>query len=403
MVTSTVEIAERPTAAHVPQKSGTLLERARRIAIEIARVHADDVDTQARFPREAVDALKRERLLSAAIPRELGGGGADIVELQTICEALAQQCASTGMIYAMHVIQVACIVRHHANSPFFTAFLREICERQLLLASVTSEVGVGGEMRTSKAGVVRDGTRFTVEKDATTISYGAEADGLLLTARASSDAAPGDQVLVLLRAGDYTLEKKSTWNTMGMRGTCSPAFLVRASGPAEQILPVPFAKIASETMVPFSHILWSSCWLGIAISALSRARAFVRMAARSKPGSIPPGALRLAEASSQLQLMSTSVYDVGREWLRAVGYSAGEDESSIGLALKMNNLKIASSQIVVDIVQRALSICGIHGYRNDSPFAVGRHLRDAHSAALMVANDRILGNNASLLLVLKDD
>ncbi len=405
MVTSTLDRPDRLTAAHAPPKI-SLLDRARRVAIETARIHADDVDKQARFPREAIEALRKEHLLSAGIPRELGGGGADIVELGTICEALAQECAATGMIYAMHVIQVACIVRHHANAPFFGAFLRDICERQLLLASVTSEVGVGGETRTSIAAVVREAGRYTVEKNATTISYGAEADALLLTARASANAAPGDQVLVLLCSGEYSLEKKSNWDTLGMRGTCSPAFHVRASGPDDRILPVPFATISSETMVPYSHILWSSAWLGIATSALARARAFVRMQARSKPGAVPPGALRLAEASSQLQLMSNNVYEVADEWHRlTIRPDAEHDDalSSIALALKMNNLKIATSQLVVDIVNRALSICGIHGYRNDSTFAVGRHLRDAHSAALMVANDRIYNNNASLLLVLKDD
>ncbi|MGH7329245.1 MAG: acyl-CoA dehydrogenase family protein, partial [Polyangiaceae bacterium] len=299
------------------------------------------MDRQARFPEEAIDALKKERLLSAGIPRELGGGGADIAELATLCEELAQECAATGMIYAMHVIQVACIVRHHGNVPFFTQYLREICEKQLLLASVTSEMGVGGEMRMSKAAVTRAGGRYSVEKEATTISYGAQADGLLLTARASEEAAPGDQVLVVLSNGDYTLEQKSSWDTLGMRGTCSPGFHVRASGPEERILPVCFGIIASETMVPFSHVLWSSCWLGIATSALARARAFVRMQARSKPGFIPPGALRLAEASTQLQLMGTNVYDVAQECQRLMSRPDGEDTlSSIGISLKMNNLKV---------------------------------------------------------------
>ena len=64
---------------------------------------------------------------------------------------------------------------------------------------------------------------------------------------------------------------------------------------------------------------------------------------------------------------------------------------------------VAASQLVVQIVNQSLLICGIMGYKNDSPFALGRHLRDAHSAALMVGNDRILATNASLLLVLKED
>jgi acyl-CoA dehydrogenase len=77
--------------------------------------------------------------------------------------------------------------------------------------------------------------------------------------------------------------------------------------------------------------------------------------------------------------------------------------SSIPFALKMNNLKISSSQLVVQIVHQALLICGIAAYKNDSRFALGRHLRDALSAALMVGNDRIYATNASMLLVLKDD
>jgi acyl-CoA dehydrogenase len=48
-------------------------------------------------------------------------------------------------------------------------------------------------------------------------------------------------------------------------------------------------------------------------------------------------------------------------------------------------------------------ICGMAGYKNDSPYSLGRHLRDAYGAALMINNDRIYGANASLLLVHKDD
>ena len=54
------------------------------------------------------------------------------------------------------------------------------------------------------------------------------------------------------------------------------------------------------------------------------------------------------------------------------------------------------------VVQAALSICGIAGFRNVGEYSMGRHLRDAHSAALMVHNDRILEHNASLLCVMKD-
>jgi alkylation response protein AidB-like acyl-CoA dehydrogenase len=50
-----------------------LVKTVRRIAAEVARPASALVDKEARFPHEAIKALKDERLLAAAIPRELGG------------------------------------------------------------------------------------------------------------------------------------------------------------------------------------------------------------------------------------------------------------------------------------------------------------------------------------------
>jgi len=68
----------------------------------------------------------------------------------------------------------------------------------------------------------------------------------------------------------------------------------------------------------------------------------------------------------------------------------------------MNNLKLSSSALVVDIVGRALHVCGIAGYREDSPYSLSRELRDAYGAALMVNNDRIYARTAQMLLIAKD-
>ena len=51
------------------------LDAVSRIAAEVAAPNADDVDREARFPRESIEALRAERALSAFVPEELGGGG----------------------------------------------------------------------------------------------------------------------------------------------------------------------------------------------------------------------------------------------------------------------------------------------------------------------------------------
>ncbi|MFN8581524.1 MAG: hypothetical protein U0163_11180 [Gemmatimonadaceae bacterium] len=76
----------------------------------------------------------------------------------------------------------------------------------------------------------------------------------------------------------------------------------------------------------------------------------------------------------------------------------------MGWALKMNNLKIASSDAAPAIVHRYMQIIGgVLGYKNDSPYSVGEKYRDALSASLMIGNDRILSKSASMLLVFKDE
>lgn len=383
---------------------GNPLHSIRSITVEIAARHAAEVDQKSRFPVETIAALKQAKLLSAAVPRELGGGGSNMQELAAMCATLAQGCGSSGMILAMHHIQVACLVRHAAQAPFFQQYLRDLVERQFLIGSVTSEVGTSGDTRSSICAIERQGDRFKLDKEATTVSYGANSDALLVTCRRAADAPQSDQILVLVRKDDYTLEQTGTWDTMGMRGTCSPGYKLSSSGPSQQIVPGSFADSSAQSMVPYSHILWSSVWYGIAADAFARAAAFVRAEARRKPGTIPPTAQRLARLSTHLQSMRNNWSTVAQEFDRIDAHPDGMQALlGMGWALKMNNLKIAASEMAPRIVHETLQIIGVMGYKNDSKFSVARHYRDVLSAALMISNERIISRSAPMLLVFKDD
>jgi acyl-CoA dehydrogenase len=380
-----------------------LLAAVRKVTDETAAANADDVDTKARFPIETLAGLREYGVLSAAVPRELGGAGCTLQELSQLCATLAQSCGSSAMVLAMHYIQVACIARHGLQDEWCREYLRDLALRQYLLASMTSEVGTFGDTRSSVCAVKRSDGRFRLDKDATTGSYCAHADAILVTCRRDEDAARSDQVLVVVKRDDAKLTQTSSWDTMGMRGTCSPGFKLESSGDEAQILPAAFADISAQTMVPYSHVLWSSLWWGIAAGAMNKAANFVRGQARQNPGTTPPTATRLAEASVQL-------HGLKQNWLAAArdfdalgdGQAARDELLGMGWALRLNELKIACSEAAPEIVQRALKIVGILAYKNDSPFALGRHLRDALSGALMISNDRIAARNASMLLVHKE-
>src|ERR1700744_5494823 len=92
------------------------LDSAIRTVCEIAATHADDVDRASRMPEETIRALQAERLMGVLVPSRFGGPdrptGQSLSRVASICHALGQSCGSSAMIYAMHQIQMACLVAH---------------------------------------------------------------------------------------------------------------------------------------------------------------------------------------------------------------------------------------------------------------------------------------------------
>src|SRR3954465_378748 len=371
--------------------------RARFVAAT-ASEHAAEVDRDSRFPRETFAAARQHRPLSLLVPTELGGDGASVSDAVDVCYMLGMACGSSAMIFAMHQIQVVILLRHAMNSAWHQQLLRRLCDEQLLFASSTTENQMGGAVRSSACAVEREGSRMSLVKNATVMSYGAEADGVLVTARRAPDAQPSDQVLVAFGKGDYELEKIKEGGTMGMRGTCSTGFTLRGCAGVEQVLPESYERIHPQSMVPIAHLTWSGVWCGIAAGAVARARRFVRKGATQAAGAqAAPGASHLTRAMMTLRALRGSIaaavasYEnaaVEPERLEAIDFQAG-----------MNLLKVNSSELAIETVMSALQASGLSGYRNDGEFSVGRYLRDVLSSSIMINNERILASTASSLLL----
>jgi acyl-CoA dehydrogenase len=376
-------------------------------AAAVAAEHAEAVDREGRFPAQALLRLREAGALGAAVPSELGGAEVPFRALCTACFELGRSCASTAMVFAMHQIQVACIARHLRRSERLRDYLAGLARDGRLIASATSERGTGGDLGQSIAALSPTGQgRAQFAKAAPVVSYGAHADDLLITLRRGPDAERSDQVLVLVPASDSAMEPTGDWDALGMRGTCSSGFELAGEVALDQVVPEAFSTIAAETMVPYAHILWSYCWLGIATDAVARARAFERAQVRGAGGAAPgarpgarPGAKRISQLSAQLATMRATINSARDEYESICDVPEREALSLLGYALRINTLKVTASEAVARICGEALEACGIAGYRNDTKFSVGRHLRDALSAPLMVANDRIHLTNAELLLL----
>ena len=287
------------------------------------------------------------------VPRELGGGKHAVGEVAGAVAALARHCcvdrhgvrhapAPGGLPGAPRSFRAACVTTSGRSSP-----------HQLLLASATTEIGVGGDIRSSVCAVERDDGRFRLEKKAPVISYGESADGVLATARRSPDSPPNDQVLVLCTAPGLSLESRPASGTRSAFG--APAARVSSSPPR--------ATSGACSTIPFADISSQDHAAGIPHPVeLGVARDWRRRPSTRPGASCGPRPARRPASTSPARCPSGRADDhVTSRWSsRCSRAGAGRTttcttnprrSSAMGFAISMNNFKVSSlDDLVVDIV-----------------------------------------------------
>jgi len=175
---------------------------------------ADEGD---RFVSENYAALKDSGLIAAAVPAELGGGGADCAEMSAVLRELARHCSSTALAFAMHTHQVVVAAWRwrHAQAPVDALLKRVVADRIVLLSS-------GGSDWLHSSGTatrVEGGFRVNARK---VFASGSPAGDLLLTSAVYDDPQSGPTVLhfgVPMNAAGVSIDHN--WRALGMRGTGS--------------------------------------------------------------------------------------------------------------------------------------------------------------------------------------
>ena len=297
-------------------------------------------------------------------------------------------------------MKVVRVVSHGLTSAWHRRFLQDLSTRQLLVASSTTEGRGGGDIRNSEAPIEASENRIHLVRDASVISYGADADVIVTTARRSPEAVASDQVLAVFMRDDYTLEPVTGWDDVsGMRGTCSAGFTLRATGDLAPAFAAASALLSMRRpWCQLLHILWAS----VGGSRLGRRRTRKAAHAPRTPGWLgrfaserplfhqgPRGSAGAARTHFQ---QPGPLRGARRQTGRAVD---GREFQPSAISL----LKVDASELAVSAALNALRACGLAGYRNGSEVSVGRHLRDLLSAPMMINNDRILQTTAGATLL----
>jgi indole-3-acetate monooxygenase len=178
---------------------------------------AETADAEDRFVAENYARLREAGLVEAGVPRELGGGGAEVRELADMLRVLAHGCGSTALAFSMHTHQVAVPAWRWRHRQFAAAepLLRRVATERIILLSSGGSDWIGGSGRAEKA---EGGYRVSARK---VFTSGAPAGDILMTGAILEEE--GERFVLHfgapMKAAAVRIE--DTWRTLGMRGTGS--------------------------------------------------------------------------------------------------------------------------------------------------------------------------------------
>lgn len=195
-----------------------IVGRAAAIADEVVAPLAIQTDAEARFPREALNALAEAGLYGLTVPKEHGGMGEGLRTMCAVLDEIAQRCPSTAMIFKMHL---AAVSTYAAAGERMADTLRAVANGEHLSTLAWSEAGSRSQFWAPVSKARTNGAGVLLSADKSFVTSAGEADGYVVSTQWARAESPLQSMLYLVTKDDDGLTVGASWNGIGMRGNAS--------------------------------------------------------------------------------------------------------------------------------------------------------------------------------------
>lgn len=357
------------------ERQAEFMNLADELAVRAA-ARAATYDRENSFPFDTFRDLQESGYLALTVPEELGGRGANVLEIALAQERLARGDGSVALAATMHLGHVGMLAQTRAWPPaIFARLCREIVTEGALINSAASEPDLGspsrGGLPSTTAHRTVTGWRLNGRKSWTSL---APALRYFTVMAAVHDAdKPPYRANFLLPAGTPGVEIVETWDNLSMRATAShDLVLTDVDLPAEALLPEVGARIPSDPRV--WGIVTGAVYTGIAFAARDFA---VNYARERRPNSLPGPIAelqtiqhRVAEIELLLLQARSVLYNTAEAWL------AHPDQQD-KLAWQLAAAKYLATNNAIKVTDLALRVVGSAGLARAWPLE--RYFRDARA------------------------
>ncbi len=366
-----------PHVYGIDDSAAKLAQSAAALAREVLAPNAADVDAKGRFPSEAIAALGKQGLLGLLVPQSLGGLGQGPRAFAAVAEELAQGCASTAMVFVMHVSAQQAI----ASSTVLGGkddILREIAAGKHLTTLALSEHGSRSQFWAPVSTMKESGDGFVTSAQKSWVTSAGHADSYVSSAQKPGAASPLESTVYFIRRSEKGVKVAGRFEGLGLRGNDSaPVEIDGAAVPKANLISNlgEGAKTMLEVVLP---------WFNIGSSAMSNGLCRTAIALTSKH--LQDGRFQhLGQSLRDLPNLRARLAEMSVKTEQArslLGYAIGEVEAPTETTpLFVLQTRAASLQAAVEVTDLAMKTCGGAAFSGHLPLE--RTFRDARAGWVM--------------------
>lgn len=361
-----------------------ILDEARRICQAVIAPSAKATDTEAAFPHGSIRALAASGFLGLTIPVEFGGMGQGASTFAAVAEEVGRACASTGMVYVMHISAVMPILAR--ATPFLVeSFIRPIASGEYLATLAFSEFGTGAHFYAPASRVSLQDGFYSLNCRKSFVTSAGEADVYVVSTQSSTATSPLESDIFVVKRDTQGLSVAGGWNGLGMRGNASAPMAFEGCVVSKEHLlgrEGDGLSLMLDVVLPWFQIGTSAVHLGVARAAFEEAVQHARSRQYEHTGTnlaaIPAVQRTIAEMRISLDTVSALLRHV------ASSFEAGSPD----LMLPLLELKVVACDTAAEVCQKALKACG--GAAFAGHLSVERHLRDSLAGSVMAPTSDVL-------------
>ena len=329
-------------------------------ATKSAEADANDTFVGGNYPE-----MKANKLFSAGVPVELGGGGASHAELCDMLRELAHHCSSTALALSMHTHLVAMPAYRWRNegAGFGEGLLRRVAAEELVLVSTGASDWLDSSGTMTR---VEGGYRFTGRK---VFGSGSPAGELLVTSAVFEDPESGPTVLhfaLSMKAEGVTI--LDNWRTLGMRSTGSNDIVIENAFIPEAAVT---GKRPKGAWGPLHHVVLIALPIVFSVyTGVAEAARNIALAQAKKKSNDLDVRMNVAEMENQLratQIALASVIDIA-------AHAKPGPETTNEIVIRRTLL----GQAAIRTVECAMEVAGGSGFFR--PLGLERLFRDVQGA-----------------------